>query len=597
MNQSKLLGKIKHKHKRKFAIFFPSLIGVYILNNLTKTLLPKNNTKYIKLLTFEQLQSKYREEVIRLMEDSIKHNLFDLKKLDEMGFLERLQYYRTITHLSKEIKKRIKDIRYLNFSIEDSILKGSESKYNLSSNLINEIVLTSEMYVTFLKEIRNSDNEFLVHYLLEEPSQSILQALNQILCNENNMNKELLHKLKSIAYDFHNLLDHNNIIQIEAEKLLTNIDNVDKNEKTFNKILYPINHSSLNKTGINIIYINGLNSIPLNSWRVQSNKEYYFSKTWPSLHSCYFKSTLNFIFNTNFVAIPMNLENKLTNQELIKLKNQIEDVNSSSYKKFKNLFQLRQRQFTNIWINTFFHDYLLEKNIKANHFIAGIETKKFRKELQGIPDMSISELANRLLTSLKLHNIENEKCIFVCHSMGGLVFKEMLKQGMNSENIKGVVFFSTPHYGSSIFNDIAKYFTEKLIPFYKMSDCFIQEYALEYKEIENNLNDFFTTIACDEICLKPKSYFNELNSIFISKKIPHFCINEKLKSFVFESNEYFWIVEPESMCPSRDSYASDEEYNNMQIFIKDKKHFDVNKFASKEDLGFKEFIKVFEKLI
>ncbi len=73
--------------------------------------------------------------------------------------------------------------------------------------------------------------------------------------------------------------------------------------------------------------------------------------------------------------------------------------------------------------------------------------------------MPIEDRSKNLLEEMRLRGIGNRPVVFVVHSLGGLVVKQMLKDGMtmaNAEwnkiasNTRGVVFLATPNTGSSI---------------------------------------------------------------------------------------------------------------------------------------------------
>lgn len=74
--------------------------------------------------------------------------------------------------------------------------------------------------------------------------------------------------------------------------------------------------------------------------------------------------------------------------------------------------------------------------------------------------MPLYERATNVLANLDVHIESDEPIIFVCHSYGGLLVKQILRAvndrrmeyGRYSKTIKAVVFLSTPHTGSSIAN-------------------------------------------------------------------------------------------------------------------------------------------------
>lgn len=69
-----------------------------------------------------------------------------------------------------------------------------------------------------------------------------------------------------------------------------------------------------------------------------------------------------------------------------------------------------------------------------------------------------SQLATAALAQLRDNNIGQRPCIFVGHSLGGLVAKHMLLEANRSEesdrfkheSVAGIVFLGTPHRGSAI---------------------------------------------------------------------------------------------------------------------------------------------------
>lgn len=73
--------------------------------------------------------------------------------------------------------------------------------------------------------------------------------------------------------------------------------------------------------------------------------------------------------------------------------------------------------------------------------------------------MSLVDRATNVLDQLSLDEIGMRPIIFICHSYGGLLVKQMLKNASDSSNsefrriatnTRGILFFSTPHSGSSV---------------------------------------------------------------------------------------------------------------------------------------------------
>ncbi|KAG8196298.1 hypothetical protein JTE90_023850 [Oedothorax gibbosus] len=74
---------------------------------------------------------------------------------------------------------------------------------------------------------------------------------------------------------------------------------------------------------------------------------------------------------------------------------------------------------------------------------------------------SIDAKANTLMEKLLLSNVGEKPIIWITHSMGGLLVKQLLLQSSLSNNVKvnsiskkttGVIFFSVPHFGSDLVN-------------------------------------------------------------------------------------------------------------------------------------------------
>ena len=116
-----------------------------------------------------------------------------------------------------------------------------------------------------------------------------------------------------------------------------------------------------------------------------------------------------------------------------------------------------QRDNTNIdfwpfWLG----ETLLDKKIDVNIWSFGYEAPGFKYFGQG---MSRFDQASNLLESLKVKNIGDSPFIFVTHSLGGLIVKEVIHSAQNFpqyqdilQQIKGIVFLSTPHTRAHLTN-------------------------------------------------------------------------------------------------------------------------------------------------
>ncbi|MFB2981056.1 esterase/lipase family protein [Microseira sp. BLCC-F43] len=83
----------------------------------------------------------------------------------------------------------------------------------------------------------------------------------------------------------------------------------------------------------------------------------------------------------------------------------------------------------------------------------GYEAKAFEWQGKAMP---LFDQASNLLDWLEIHDMGQRPLIFITHSMGGLLVKEMLRTAQNYkyqeiiEQTKGIVFLATPHTGSHL---------------------------------------------------------------------------------------------------------------------------------------------------
>ncbi|MGB3514149.1 MAG: alpha/beta fold hydrolase [Microcoleaceae cyanobacterium] len=115
----------------------------------------------------------------------------------------------------------------------------------------------------------------------------------------------------------------------------------------------------------------------------------------------------------------------------------------------------RDNQDLNFW--PFWLGEELEANgIDVNVWTFGYDAPRFGYVGQGMPRF---DLASNLLEYLEVNDIGDRPLIFVTHSMGGLVVKDVIRTAQNFEDKKaiieqtqGIVFLSTPHQGSHLAN-------------------------------------------------------------------------------------------------------------------------------------------------
>lgn len=110
-----------------------------------------------------------------------------------------------------------------------------------------------------------------------------------------------------------------------------------------------------------------------------------------------------------------------------------------------------------------------------------------------VPNRDIFEIAKSLYFSMINSKVGEKPYLLVCHSMGGLLAKIILNLARENnnhqilENIRGVVFFSTPHFGSDVILSIFKLFVLKYEELFKVFPTTSNEYGLDKEDIMHNL--------------------------------------------------------------------------------------------------------------
>lgn len=109
-------------------------------------------------------------------------------------------------------------------------------------------------------------------------------------------------------------------------------------------------------------------------------------------------------------------------------------------------------QRNNFWLNWLGED-LKNKGLNVGIWTFGYEAARFKFSGSAIARF---DQASNLLEYLEVNDIGERPIIFVTHSMGGLLVKEMIRTAQNFnkqliiEQTKGIVFLSTPHTGSHL---------------------------------------------------------------------------------------------------------------------------------------------------
>lgn len=614
---------------KKFLFILPfSTSLLYTADKKTKSEL-YNITKPSSPLLYSQDEyenkQKTQNEILELYTD---HTLDHQKKSSNpkslLSFIERLRKYRTYEHFSIEIKKTNTFLRKIIYDIDNDLLYNySSMKERLSLSFVNELLNKGRILNKGYLGLRTDSNEYIINYLYEESISILVETLSQIVSydkKESILNNKYLFDIKEYV-EYVKSNTSNSIVKFECNKLLLNINerfNTDHDFeiKSYSHMILPVNSHQISKDKhkFNIIFINGLNSSVVNCWRVLEKGETVFCKTRPSKTYCKIMDYLNYVFNFN-INTQLNDELKKENDYNVSnfstISAEIDENDNSnlekrklSQKKVINLIRFRYVPYSKLWIN----EFLEKSNTTDKYFICRIESKIFMKDLRGLPNFNLEEVSDRLKRTIEKEDLLNKPTIFICHSMGGVIFKNMIKMGMSSEMIKGVIFFSTPHKGSSFFFDLADSVTSSLMKWLEVFNHTIVDYSLEREEVKKILNQFYITTLTKEMCFKGEDYFQDLHKNFLLKNIPHVTINESERSYIEEINDYLWVVNPDSCRIKVDDYDEYDSIFKNEIYFKNpimkkvnftlpsRKHHNVQKFIDFNDNGYRLFLDLFEKL-
>ncbi|MEH2011589.1 AAA-like domain-containing protein [Nostoc sp.] len=173
--------------------------------------------------------------------------------------------------------------------------------------------------------------------------------------------------------------------------------------------------------------------------------------------------------------------------------------------------------------------------------------------------MPLFDRASNLLEYLQVNDIGKYPIIFITHSMGGLLIKEMLRNAQTFkktaiiEQTKGIVFLSTPHTGSHLANLVDK------IGILARSSVSVDELKLHIPQLRQ-LNEW---------------YRQNVDSLEIATKV----------YFETKPTQGFLVVDQDSANPA---------IKDVQPIATDDDHLSITKPKSTEDLVYKgvsQFIK------
>ena len=122
---------------------------------------------------------------------------------------------------------------------------------------------------------------------------------------------------------------------------------------------------------------------------------------------------------------------------------------------------------------------------------------------------SLKDRSKEFLDKLRKCGVGQRPVIFVGHSLGGLVVKQMILQAETEQdnefvnNTKGIVFFSTPHLGSNV----AK--LSSMMKFFLFPTTEVQDLEANSSQLKN-LNEHFLNLVNDKKNMKIISFGNLL---------------------------------------------------------------------------------------
>lgn len=442
--------------------------------------------------------------------------------------VDKSYHYYTIDQSIKRIIKELKKISkiFRTFLNETTDIIHDADKLSIQPGMCNDLI-NLILHIQELKKSRvfTEENHMLSNYIFDEFDDISLRLINDFtvlnkkekIINEDN--------LKSITDLCSNLIKikqkiHNETKLYHAKKILINLNT--KQDYYYNDSVIELNHRrNLNSLSYiknkkveddtnfdyDLVFICGLNAQFAKSWRIP-----YDEKKWNSKH--YFDFLL---FGRNFEI----------------------------------LFKVAK---FHLWIPPLLEmDAFKDKNIR--YLATNVETKFFKSNLIGanMKDLSLDEISERIYQSLKVAGVGKRPVIFICHSMGGLICKNILLHSHNDnqelvKNTKGVMFFSTPHFGSNVISSILELGFKKYLKLLRqiVFETTSSEFGLYEEDLIYRISEFEFTKATNDVCFRSRSDYEKIHSDFRNFGIPYVCVNESEKTFIKAIGEHVHIVEPSS---------------------------------------------------
>jgi hypothetical protein len=129
--------------------------------------------------------------------------------------------------------------------------------------------------------------------------------------------------------------------------------------------------------------------------------------------------------------------------------------------------------------------------------------------------------------------------------------------------VRGIIFFSTPHFGTDAFLEIINKLLKKNIYFFKIMETEITELSLKDEDLLEKLSEIEFSKPANEIMTKSREEFEKEHKIFRNLNIPYICLYESDKTYIKEIGEKIHIVKPESsFLPETENYPLEKKIHS-----------------------------------
>ena len=162
------------------------------------------------------------------------------------------------------------------------------------------------------------------------------------------------------------------------------------------------------------------------------------------------------------------------------------------------------------------------------------------------PDNTIAELCLSISHDLRLAQIGQKRPFFIiCFSMGGVIAREIVLNNLTKdqrENLKGVIFISSPLGGTSLKEQVQKDRGWEM----SLMNNFVAPVQDSIPPDEFQVHFFktaFETSRTSVDVLEAKGYL-EMNHKFLDLALPYLVVQETEKALLPAAGRAYYIVEP-----------------------------------------------------